>query len=224
MPILIRFSLKNIVLCELWYGNTKPDFDLFQIHFIRDIKRLQDSGFYVKQKDGLEYHFFVKMEASLADLPARAASIKIKQFNGKFGCPVCYHPGCQLRQGSLVRIYPFQEERERAAKRTNEEFRVHAVAAEQTNSTFFGIKARSLVLDIMSIPDEISFDYMHLVVEREIKRKLTKHFLNKNGILLDENLNSVNLILKDMQYPHDFSKKVISISEKSIKNAKAGEL
>lgn len=39
------------------------------------------------------------------DLPAKAAVVNAKQFNGEFGCIYCYHPGeyCRLFN---KRIYP----------------------------------------------------------------------------------------------------------------------
>ena len=38
LPISLRFCLSNIILCGLWYGAQKPDFELFQLHFVREVK------------------------------------------------------------------------------------------------------------------------------------------------------------------------------------------
>ena len=32
-----NFSMKNVIVCGLWYSEKKPDFDLFQIHFVHQI-------------------------------------------------------------------------------------------------------------------------------------------------------------------------------------------
>ena len=32
----------------------------------------------------------------VADLPAKASLLNMTQFNGKFGCPTCYHEGQQV--------------------------------------------------------------------------------------------------------------------------------
>ena len=84
----------------------------------------------------------------------------------------------------------------------------------------FGVKGRSVVLEITSVPKGIPLDYMHLVLEGELKRKL-KYFFNR--VLVLEDIELANEILSKMN-PHDFSKKVKLINVKSIKRAKAGEL
>ena len=32
----------------------------------------------------------------VADLPAKASLLNVMQFNGRFGCPTCYHEGEQV--------------------------------------------------------------------------------------------------------------------------------
>ena len=39
----------------------------------------------------------------VADLPAKASLLNIIQFNGKFGCPSCYHEGEQVSR--MLYIY-----------------------------------------------------------------------------------------------------------------------
>ena len=211
-----NFSMKNVNVCGLWYGEKKTDFDLFQIHFVHQIKRLRDHGFIVEINDGREL-FHLDIEAALHDLPAKAASLNFKQFNGRFGCSICYQPGQKLRPNCLVWIYPYLDEE--APLRTHEEVCLHADAGEQNGGDVFGVKGRSVVLEITSVPKGISLDYMHLVLEGELKRKL-KYFFNR--VLVLEDIELTNEILSKMKYPHDFSKKVKLINVKSIKRAKAG--
>ena len=215
------FALKNIIVCGLWYGETKPDFDLFQIHFVQQIKKLRDDGFYVSIEDYKEL-FYLDVEAALHDLPAKAASLKFKQFNGRFGCSICYQPGQKLNKNSLVWIYPYLEQQ--SPLRTHQEVCLHAEAAEHTGQDIFGVKGHSVVLDIVSVPKEIPLDYMHLVLEGELKRKLKYFFNTQNDILSARDIATINNMLPAIKYPHDFSKKVKVINIKSIKRAKAGEL
>jgi len=168
LPIKRRFALRDIILCGVWYGNTKPDFELFQLHFVKEVKRLRDHAFIV-HINGQELEFTLKLEASLADLPARAASLNMKQFNGRFGCTLCYHPGCKLNEESLVRIYPYQNKNDRVSKRTHEETCRYADAADKIGDAVFGLKGRSNILDIILVPSEVPFDYMLLVLEGELK-------------------------------------------------------
>ena len=101
LPIEKRFSIRNIPICGLWYGKNKPHFELFQIQFVSEVRKLPNV--FIVNLNGQDVTFVLKIQAQFADLPAKAASWMIKQFNGKFGCPVCYHPGVPLEVRSLVR-------------------------------------------------------------------------------------------------------------------------
>lgn len=216
-----RFALKNIITCGIWYGESKPNFDLFQLHFVRQIKSLRDNGFNVKINER-EHLYYLNIEAALHDLPAKAASLKMKQFNGKFGCSICLHPGERLNQDSLVWVYPFTEEE--VELRTHANTCYHAEIAEQTGEIMFGVKGYSVVLDIINIPTEIPLDYMHLVLEGECKRKLLILFDTRYNFMSQEDIMQINSCIKNVKFPHDFSKKVKFINLKSIKKAKAGEI
>ena len=110
------------------------------------------------------------------------------------------------------------------ALRTHDTFLLHAEVAELNNSAYFGVKGKSVLIDITTIPSEIPFDYMHLILEGELKRKLSRHLFSSQGYITAQSLSEINDSLKEMKYPHDFSKKVTSIDEKSIRKGKAGFL
>ena len=48
----------------------------------------------------------IRCHAAIFDLPAKAAQLNVKQYNGYFGCLMCYHPG-QYINGNMV--YPFEK-------------------------------------------------------------------------------------------------------------------
>lgn len=50
----------------------------------------------------------MRTQCLIADLPAKAAMLNIKQFNGEYGCAVCLHPGESSGRG--VRIYPYNRQ------------------------------------------------------------------------------------------------------------------
>lgn len=133
--VSMRYSMSNILVCGLWYGENKPDFELFQLGFVQKLKGLMKNGVKVSIND-VDRIFFLQIEAEMADLPAKAASLCTKQFNGKFGCSVCYHPGCKLHEDKMIWIYPYQEPDVRDALRTSEEFYHHAVLAENNGRPF----------------------------------------------------------------------------------------
>ncbi len=45
----------------------------------------------------------LQIQGQLADLPAKAASVYFKEFNGKFGCSVCRDPGVADEANPLLR-------------------------------------------------------------------------------------------------------------------------
>ncbi|CAB3980740.1 Hypothetical predicted protein [Paramuricea clavata] len=51
------------------------------------------------------------LQGQLADLPTKAASANFKQFNRKFGCPVCLDPGAADEGNPLLRHYPYIPEK-----------------------------------------------------------------------------------------------------------------
>ena len=49
--------------------------------------------------------------SGLYDLPAKSMICNIKQFNGEFGCPSCFHPGKKIgrvRKFPLDQLYPLK--------------------------------------------------------------------------------------------------------------------
>ena len=126
--------------------------------------------------------------------------------------------------GSLVRIYPYQERDERLPERTHAETCQYAECAAEEGESFFGVKGTSVILDIVSVPVKIPFDYMHLILEGEFKRKLARFFFPPRGFIAKADLAELNALLRKVRLPHDFSKRVSELSEKSVRRAKAGEL
>ena len=85
----------------------------------------------------------------------------MKQFNGLYGCTICYHPGERIEPNKLGWVYPYKEN---VRLRSYDEVWAHAHIAEQTGSEKYGIKGKSVVLDVQKVPEETPLDYMHLVL------------------------------------------------------------
>jgi len=161
LGISCRYSLKNIIMCGLWYGPKKPDFDLYQILFTSQLSALMKNGFNVDVNEQF-VKFYVEIQTQLADLPAKSASLKMKQFNGRYGCSVCYHPGERISRDTLGWVYPYKEN---IRIRTYNEVWTHAHLADANGTEEFGVKGKSVILDIQRVPEETPLDYMHLVLE-----------------------------------------------------------
>ena len=77
-----------------------------------------------------------------------------------------YNPG-ENNQESGTWVYPFKPN---ILLRTPIKVWNHANLANVQDSEVFGVKGKSVVLDIMKVPDETPLDYMHLVLEGEWKK------------------------------------------------------
>ena len=107
--------------------------------------------------NGERFHYYVNVQAQLPDLPT---SLRMKQFNGKYGYSICYHPG-ENNQESGTWVYLFEPN---ILLRTPIEVWNNANLADIQGSEVFGVKGKSVVLDIMKVPNETPLDYMHLVL------------------------------------------------------------
>ena len=115
----------------------------------------------------------VRIQAVLVDLPAKAALFQTHQYNGQFGCLVCYNPGVSKDR---KRIYPSTEVLKikvlitrkmlyfKFQLRTDAEFRKCSNLAEKNGQMIFGIKRVSILDGLIGIPSQVPFDYMHLVL------------------------------------------------------------
>ena len=93
----------NIILAGVWIGPHKPSMKLLLQPVMDDLNCLCRDGLTVMLPKGSE-DFKAKLVFAVFDLPAKASVLNCKQFNGKYGYSVCYHPGLHLSNGA--RIYP----------------------------------------------------------------------------------------------------------------------
>ena len=97
LPYGLRYSFKNILFCGLWCGSKKPPMRLFQSHFVDQVRGMSVTPLEFIAGETLVTVRKVKVHGHLADLVAKAPSMNMKQFNGEFGCSVCFHPGERLQ-------------------------------------------------------------------------------------------------------------------------------
>ena len=209
LPYGLRYSFKNILFCGLWCGR-KPSMRVFQSYFVRQIEEAQQLEFEVNES--VVTIRKVKVHGHLADLVAKAPSLNMKQFNGEFGCSVCLHPGERLQGRGNVRVYP--QYPEEPARRNNRDTLLQAQVAEETGRSVFGIMGTSPLHRVLRVPDNLLLDYMHLVLEGEFMRRLNL-WLNGSGNhgYLHEHQGTLEAIMKTIQFPHDFNRKLRPFNE-----------
>lgn len=103
-----KMRRNNLFLCGLWFRyDSKIPTNVFLKPFVNELSDLSISGFESTTYRSIEsIHIRVHTLLAAVDAPARCKCQNIKQFNGKFGCPYCLHPGEVLEPGkNNARIY-----------------------------------------------------------------------------------------------------------------------
>lgn len=88
----VEQRLKNLIVCGLWFGKSKPQMTIFLDSFVEKINHLSNVGIpcTVKGKS-----LSVKLYALICcvDTVARSPMNGTMQFNAFYGCDWCLHPG-----------------------------------------------------------------------------------------------------------------------------------
>jgi len=94
------------------------------------------------------------------DLPAKAAVLCCKQYNGEYGCHVCLHPGKRLPNNSRIYLpqcsYP---------ERTHTQITMSARLALQKKKTVLDVNDLSPLASVLDLVASIPIDYMHCMLE-----------------------------------------------------------
>lgn len=154
------------------------------------------------------------------DLPAKAAVLCAKQFNGLHGCSVCLHPGKRLANNSRIYLP------ETHAERDHKQVVSSAKEASRTNSVIYGIKGVSPLASIIDIVASIPVDYMHAVLEGATRWLLKTWFDSKrhdSPFYVGRHVKKIDMELLKQHPPNEFSRPPRSISE-HVKFWKASEL
>lgn len=155
LPLEERFESHRNLVAGLWFGPKEPVMATFFTPFLKEAQDLSNEGIvwgYRKRKTKV---FFL---LCVADSIAKPQLQNIKQFNGKYGCPYCYHPG-EIIEGNQRRypthtMYP---------GRKNKDMRDDMEEADKTGNVVRGIKGLSpfCVLPYFDVVYGFPIDYMH---------------------------------------------------------------
>ena len=102
----------------------------------------------------------MKLVMGIFDLPAKASALSIKQFNGKYGCSVCCHPGKRLSNNAHVYLPECT-----SSLRKHSEWVLDADKAERSSSAVMGITGKSPLMSSVDMVALFPVDYMHAVLE-----------------------------------------------------------
>jgi Transposase family tnp2 len=184
LPYKERYKIENMILLGLWYDGTQPDFNTWLAETYDSFRTLLENGVDVKFIDetGVEQTVNVKglLLFGTADAPARAKVAKVNQYNGRFGCTVCYQSGSARKNAQNITVagpyvFPFEEI---VHFRTSADTRELGNRASRMVTILYGIKGVSFLFQVMSHPMEaLALDPMHLLYSG-IMTKLTDLWFN----------------------------------------------
>lgn len=218
LPPNMRMNAQNVVLAGLWYGSKKPPMQLLLKPIMEQLQRLYTIGVMIDTPHG-PVTYRAKLELAVFDLPAKAAALCAKQFNGKHGCSVCLHPGeyyCRRRVYSPVQY----------TERTHAGVVAAGRLAEAKGEAVTGVKCVSPMFKTIDLVNSVPVDYMHAVLEGVTRDLLRRWFLPKHhsgAAYLGSKVKVIDKLLLRQQPPHELSRPPRSL-EKHLKYLKASEL
>lgn len=173
LPASIRVNAENVILCGLWVGPKKPSMSLLLDPVVESLQTLSTSGLTIETNSG-KCTLRLKLVFTVLDLPAKAATLNAKQYNGKYGCSVCLHPGKRLSNNARVylpdEVYP---------ERTHADVEDAAIKAENTKSCVQGVLGISPLASVLDLVESFPVDYMHCVLEGVTKWLMKAWFDSK---------------------------------------------
>ena len=183
LPYVIRRKHIHVLLAGLWFGSGKPNFDSFLKPIIEEMNVLSSEGLQWTDKDSHPIISKIFPGPLTCDSVARCQLQEIMQFNGKFGCSWCLHPGEQVQKGNgHTNVYALSELNQLPRKRDEHSFKLDCEAAVEANRPVHGVKRPSILLLIchFNIISGFVVDYMHTVC-LGVARTLTSLWLESSG-------------------------------------------
>lgn len=175
-----RIRRNNMLLCGLWNDARKPIMNVFLEPFANELvelsKGFESTTLIHKEPILIRVHTFL----SSVDSVARPTIQNVKQFNGKYGCPYCFHKGKHVRvkRGS-ARVYCGKKRRART-------LRVHKKLVKksvQKKKVIKGVKGPSIMSSVpnFNIVRSLPPEYLHSSLLGTGKSFITEMFDSHNS-------------------------------------------
>lgn len=96
------------IFYSIRFGEGKAQIQRYFTPFIHRHQKLRDTGFCWKDENSSEHHTRVTAKIRICDAVAREMVQNFKQFNGEFGCGLCYHNWEMVQKSKVSQFYPLQ--------------------------------------------------------------------------------------------------------------------
>ena len=218
LPYNLRYKISNIIICGIWYGDSKPNLQiLLKIIFFEHIRSLNSSfnlnGFMFK----LLFQYIV------ADKPARSMILNMQSSNSEFFCPKCL---CRTKTQTINNkrhVFVDNAIGNSFEKRTHAGFSAVAYSAETYNKPEYGIKGICFLQNIHSINlvESNIFDYMHSICLGVFKSLFNLLFtVSTKHVTFYTRIKEFDKILDSVQFSSSIIKSPPKISNASLWKAK----
>lgn len=137
-----RVKKQNIILAGIWFGKRKPKVNTFLTPFHSEMSKFYRDGYMMEVPDRPPILVKGVLLCGTCDLPAKCAFLRLKQYNGFWGCNRCLDKGQQFEEGSNVHVYPYSED---IQPRINADIEEHARIAIAAGSSCYGVKGMSIL-------------------------------------------------------------------------------
>lgn len=207
--------MRNAIVCALYFGKTKPEMSNYLNVFVENMNNLSTKGFACCLSNEKRILKIFPLIAAV-DTIARAPMNGTSQFNGKYGCDWCLHPG--EHYGGSMRypfIMPVPQERCR------EQFIEHAQTAFTRKKPFYGVKNASPLLCLNKFDIVYGFvpEYMHCILSG-VAKQYTEHILLN---LSSDDITAMDDLLLEIKVPNHIGRLTRPLSEYNQWKAKEWE-
>lgn len=177
-----RFKTDNIILSGIWFGKD-PVFEVYLRQLIEEMNDLEDKKIEIFHNNVVDT-VTVRVLLIYTDLPAKSKWIKMKQFNGEFGCTYCHHPGFMVGASTTSKYTVSSEEyRLRTHESTVALMKLHLTTGKESCGVT-GVSPLIAFRDYDLIAGTV-IDYLHCVLEGMLKTSsLRVKKMRIGGILL----------------------------------------
>uniref|UniRef100_A0ABD2XQK4 Uncharacterized protein n=1 Tax=Trichogramma kaykai TaxID=54128 RepID=A0ABD2XQK4_9HYME len=185
----IQDRLNKLVCCGLWFNKSKPHMPTYMQKFVNLFNKISSRGISCSIK-GEEHLIYPYILTVVLDAVARAPVQGVTQFNGKYGCNWCLHPG--ESDGAWVYslteiIYPL---------RTHEDTVKLMLESVDSEKIKFGVKYPSPLICLQSFDVVNGFipDYLHCCLEGVAAQMMRYYMQNLTDVqieLLDKKILNI---------------------------------
>ena len=162
LPKEHRFRKKYIIPAYIYCDKDNPNMLTFLNPLVEKLNSFYETGIQVVGSAVGDITVRCMLFVATVDLPARAALMNMKQFNGKCACHLCKSEGTAYGQHNIHRCWPYEQNPE---KRTHQDQINFAMEATQKQAVM-GVKGHSVFAKLLYPFDLIrafAIDWMHCV-------------------------------------------------------------